>query len=90
MPKTNKKSVKASKTKKQAKKPIAKDKKKGFASALMRSKTIMYTKKTSSKAPTTPAKSKAVKDWEPGYKKEILMFKSQPDYFQLNEKYKGL
>ena len=33
---------------------------------------------------------KGMKDWEPGYKKEINMFKCQPDYFQLNEKYKGL
>ena len=85
MPKTNKKSVKAS-PKKQGKKSISKKQ----MSPLMKSKTIMFTKKTSKKAPKAPAKPKATKDWEPGYKKEIQMFKCQPDYFQLNEKYKGL
>ena len=66
MPKTNKKSVKAT-PKKQGKKSISKK----SGSSIDRSKTIMFTKKTSHKAPKSPAKPKAIKDWEPGYKKEI-------------------
>ena len=37
----------------------------------MRSKTIMFTKKSAHKAPKAPPKPKGMKDWEPGYKKEI-------------------
>ena len=89
MAKSNKKSV-TSKTKKQAKKPISKSKNASASKALQRTSTLMFTKKSAHKAPKAPAKPKSVKDWEPGYMKSIQMFKSQPDYFQLNQKYKGL
>lgn len=53
----------------------------------------MYTKKTINQSPKkskTQKVSKKTKDWQPGYKKTITMFKTQPDYFQLNSKYNGL
>ena len=53
----------------------------------------MYTKKTINQSPKkskTQKVSKKTKDWQPGYKKTITMFKNQPDYFQLNTKYNGL
>ena len=56
--------------------------------ALMRQSSLFYTKASAKKAPSAPKKEKATKDWEPGYKKEITMFKNQPDYFQLNAAYK--
>ena len=53
----------------------------------------MYTKKTINQSPKKSSSkkgSKKTKDWQPGYKKTITMFKTQPDYFQLNSKYNGL
>ena len=88
MPKNAKKSVKSSP--KKTSKSISK---KTPASALMRSKTIMFTKKALKASPKKSSSAKSskqtkskTKDWQPGYKKEITMFKSQPDYFQLNTK----
>ena len=51
---------------------------------------MCFTKKTSHKAASTPKKAKATKDWEPGYKKEITMYRNQADYFQLNQQYKNM
>ena len=84
MPK-NAKSAKKTAKKTPVKKTIAKSKAPAAMSALMRSKTIFHTKKTAGKTFTAPKKATKTKDWEPGYKKQITMFKSQADYFQLNE-----
>lgn len=93
MPKTAKSARKPAK-KTPAKKSI---KKSGTASAkktklehkLMRQSSLLYTKKSAKRPVAPPKKAKATKDWEPGYKKTITMFKNQPDYFQLNAGYKG-
>ena len=76
MPKVSK-STKAAKTSKVAKKQISKS-----------SKTS--SKKTSSAKTSrkSSAKSSSTK-WAPSYKKEIKMFKGQPDYFVLNQKYQN-
>ena len=38
-------------------------------------------KKSITKSKQSATKASKSKDWEPGYKKEIQMFKTQPDYF---------
>ena len=75
MPKSAKKSVKSSP--KKTGKSISK---KTPASALMRSKTIMFTKKALTASPKKSSSANSAKqiksntkDWQPGYKKEITI-----------------
>ena len=75
-------SAKSSKASKQVKKasPIKKDK-----------KSVSKGSRSSGKAsstPATPALKKGSKQkWAAPYKKEILMYKTQPDYFAMVQKY---